>query len=196
MRRLIEQAAALLALVILSPVFLLISILIVLDSPGHVLYRQKRVGKDDRDFTIYKFRTMRRNAEGEGLLTTGRSDERVTRSGKFLRHYKLDELPQLFNILRGDMCFVGPRPEVRKYVELYSPEQRRVLTVKPGLTDYASLEYLQEGDILAGAEDPEKLYLREIMPAKLELNLKYINERGIWKDLHIILRTLGQILRG
>ena len=190
------MAVAFTALVVLSPLLLFISVLILLDSRGPVLYRQRRVGLNGRDFHILKFRTMHPGAEGQGLLTTGQSDQRVTRPGRFLRHYKLDELPQLFNILKGDMRFVGPRPVVRKYVELYTPAQKRVLTVKPGLTDYASLEFIQEGDLLANAEDPEMLYIQEIMPAKLALNLKYIDERGAGKDIRIIFRTLDRIFRG
>jgi lipopolysaccharide/colanic/teichoic acid biosynthesis glycosyltransferase len=196
MKRIPELIVAFIALVVLFPLFLAITLVILLDSGTPVLYRQRRVGLNDRDFSIYKFRTMHRGAERQSLLTTGKADARVTRSGRFLRHYKLDELPQLFNILRGDMNFVGPRPEVRKYVARYTPEQQRVLTVRPGLTDYASLEYLHEGEILASSEDPEKRYVTEIMPAKLLLNLKYIDDRSPLKDIRIILRTLGSILRG
>ncbi len=196
MGRILEIIVAFLALVVLLPLFLLISLVIVLGSRGPVFYRQLRVGRNNIDFTIYKFRTMHRGADKQSLLTTGQSDKRVTGAGAFLRKYKLDELPQLFNILIGDMRFVGPRPEVRRYVDLYTPEQRRVLSVKPGLTDFASLEYIKEGDILARSQDPEKLYIEEIMPAKLALNLKYIDDKSRGKDIRIILRTLGQILRG
>lgn len=196
MGRTLEIIVAFLALVALLPLFLIIAFLIILDSRGPVFYRQLRVGRDNIDFTIYKFRTMHPGAENQSLLTKGQADKRVTGTGAFLRHYKMDELPQLFNILKGDMRFVGPRPEVRKYVELYTPEQKRVLSVKPGLTDFASLEFINEGDILARSEDPERLYIEEIMPAKLALNLKYIDETSRGKDIRIILRTIGRILRG
>jgi lipopolysaccharide/colanic/teichoic acid biosynthesis glycosyltransferase len=181
------------AAVILLPLFFIISVLILLDSQGGIIFKQSRVGKNNHDFYLYKFRSMYRNSDKKGLITTGSSDSRVTRAGRFLRKYKLDELPQLFNILKGDMSIVGPRPEVRKYVDLYTPEQQRVLSLRPGLTDYASLEYINEGELLAGAEDPETLYIREIMPAKLRLNLQYIDEKSAKTDFRIILETIGRI---
>lgn len=184
------------ALLVLSPVFFLIASFILIDSRGGVIYRQLRVGKDNRDFYIYKFRTMFKNSDRHGLITTGSSDARVTRAGRFLRKYKLDELPQLFNILKGDMSIVGPRPEVRKYVDLYSAEQFTVLSVRPGLTDYASLSYLNEGELLASHEDPEKLYVEEIMPAKLSLNLRYLKNKSMKEDFRIIFETLDRILSG
>jgi lipopolysaccharide/colanic/teichoic acid biosynthesis glycosyltransferase len=196
MYRIAEIIIVFLALVILIPLFLVIALAILLDSPGEVVFRQTRVGRGNRDFVLYKFRSMNRNAGSGGLLTTGSSDRRVTSTGSFLRKYKLDELPQLFNILAGDMSIVGPRPEVRKYVDLYTPEQKRVLTVRPGLTDYASLEYINEGELLANAKDPEALYVQEIMPAKLALNLKYIDEKSPGKDLQIIMKTIGRIISG
>lgn len=193
MNRIIELLIAFVATVLLIPVFLVISLYILIDSRGGAIYKQVRVGKENRDFPIYKFRTMYRNADKKGLLTRGQTDNRVTRAGAFLRKYKLDELPQLINILKGDMSIVGPRPEVRRYVDLYTREQLKVLSVRPGLTDYASLEYIHEGELLASADDPERLYTEEIMPAKLALNLKYIDERSTRNDFRIIFKTLGKI---
>ncbi len=196
MHRLVEIIIVFLAIVILIPLFLVLALAIVLDSPGGAIFRQSRVGLGGQDFIMYKFRSMKRSAGSGGLLTTGSSDKRVTHVGAFLRKYKLDELPQLFNILVGDMSIVGPRPEVRRYVDLYTPEQKRVLSVRPGLTDYASLEYINEGELLANAKDPETLYVQEIMPAKLALNLKYIGEKSPGKDLQIIAKTIGKIISG
>ena len=196
MNRIFESILAFLAILLLLPLFIVIALWIMIDSGGGILYRQKRVGKDNRDFMIYKFRSMHRNADAMGLITTGHSDKRVTGAGSFLRKYKLDELPQLFNILKGDMSIVGPRPEVRKYVELYTPEQMRVLSVRPGLTDYASLDYINEGELLSRADDPEGFYVRDIMPEKLRLNLKYIDEKSLGLDLKIIGRTIGKIFAG
>ena len=195
MKRLFDILVSLLALCVLLPVFLLISIWILLDSRGGIFYTQQRVGRGNHDFSLLKFRSMRPGADKKGLLTIGGRDPRITRAGSFLRHSKMDELPQLINILAGKMSFVGPRPEVRKYVEHYSAEQMKVLEVRPGLTDPASLEYFQESELLAGSEDPEKTYLETIMPAKLELNLKYIDQRIFSRDLNIIFQTLGKILR-
>lgn len=194
MYRVVEFFLALIALLLLLPLFILIALGIIFDSGGSVFFRQKRVGYNNRDFTIYKFRTMVRDASEKGLLTTGDKDERITRIGAFLRRYKMDELPQLYNILKGDMSFVGPRPEVRKYVALYTDEQRKVLRVRPGLTDYASLEYINEGALLAAEEDPEKTYVETIMPAKLSLNLKYLKEKSPGTDLRIILKTIKGIV--
>jgi len=196
MKRIFELFFAFLAILLFIPLFLVISLLIVIDSKGGVIYKQSRVGKNNHDFFIYKFRSMHINADKEGLITTGSSDKRVTRTGLFLRKYKLDELPQLFNILNGEMSFVGPRPEVRKYVVLYTDLQLKVLSVRPGLTDYASLLYINEGEMLANHENPEKLYVEEIMPAKLALNLKYIKEKNLKTDLQIILKTIGRIISG
>ena len=194
MSRPLDIVISLFAVLILFPFFLVISLAISLDSKGGVIYRQRRVGMNGRDFFMFKFRTMVRDADREGLLSTGRKDERITRVGSFLRNYKLDELPQLVNIIRGEMSIVGPRPEVRKYVDLYTNEELQVLKVRPGLTDYASLAYLNEGDMLAASDDPEKLYIETIMPAKLALNLKYIREKSLRNDLGIILKTVGRIL--
>ncbi|MCD4723996.1 MAG: sugar transferase [Bacteroidales bacterium] len=181
-------------IVILLPVFIIISIWIMIDSRGGVFYLQSRVGKNNRDFRMYKFRSMRPESDTFGLLTIGDHDPRVTRAGKFLRKTKLDELPQMLNILKGNMSFVGPRPEVRKYVELYSAEQMKVLSVRPGLTDYASLEYIDEDSILGQSDDPDRVYITVIMPAKLELNLKYIRERSFTTDLTIMMKTFLKII--
>jgi lipopolysaccharide/colanic/teichoic acid biosynthesis glycosyltransferase len=168
--------------------------LIILDSRGGVFYKQVRVGKNDSDFYLLKFRSMRTDADKKGLLTVGGRDPRITRMGYYLRKYKIDELPQLLNVLKGDMSLVGPRPEVRKYVSLYNNEQKKVLSVQPGITDYASIEYSNENEILGKADDPEQVYIDEIMPAKLQLNLKYIAEKSIATDFKIIFRTLRKII--
>jgi len=190
-KRFLEILFSLLSLTLLSPLFLIIAFLIKIDSKGGAFYIQKRVGKNNKDFNLIKFRTMFVKSDRQGLLTVGEKDNRITGMGKWLRKYKIDELPQLINILKGEMSFVGPRPEVRKYVELYDDHQKQVLSVKPGLTDYASLEYVNENKILAGFSDPEKAYIEQIMPAKLELNLQYIKEHGLLADIKIIIKTLG-----
>lgn len=181
-------------LLLLSPFFLLIALLIALDSKGGVFFRQSRVGRHEKDFMLIKFRTMRPDADKKGLLTVGNRDSRVTGIGYYLRKYKLDELPQLINVVKGEMSLVGPRPEVRKYVDLYTAEQRQVLEVPPGITDLASLEYIDENELLGRAEDPEATYIKEIMPAKLSLNLQYIRQRGLWTDLKIIVKTILKII--
>ncbi len=195
-KRLFDLVIALPLLILVSPLLLLIGFLIKLNSNGSVFYLQQRVGWRDVDFFIYKFRTMRMGSDKSGLLTVGRRDPRVTSVGYFLRKYKLDELPQLINVVTGSMSLVGPRPEVRKYVHLYSLEQRNVLNAKPGITDYASIEYADENNILAASADPEQTYINEIMPAKLKLNMKYISEQGILTDIKIILYTVRRIIRG
>lgn len=177
-------------LLLLLPLLLIIALCIVLTSPGGVVYKQVRVGKDDRDFYLFKFRTMRPGSDQKGLLTVGARDNRITRVGYFLRKFKLDELPQLFNVLNGTMSLVGPRPEVRKYVNLYTPEQRLVLSVRPGITDYASIRYVNENELLAKAADPEALYISEVMPAKLQMNLGYIRSQSLATDIGILFRTL------
>lgn len=173
---------------------ILISVIIMLSSKGSIFYIQKRVGYKGKDFNLIKFRTMKPGAENQGLLTVGGRDPRITGVGYFLRKYKLDELPQLINVLIGDMSLVGPRPEVRKYVDLYTNEQRAVLNLKPGITDYASIEYFNENDLIAQSNDPEETYIKEIMPAKIKLNLKYMNEVGVLTDLRLIFKTFARIL--
>ena len=194
MKRVLDFLCSLVVLVLLLPVWLVVALLIVLESRGGVFYVQKRVGKDNRDFNLYKFRTMRPDSDSKGLLTVGARDSRITRVGYFLRKYKIDEFPQLFNILKGDMSIVGPRPEVRKYVDLYTPEQMRVLSVRPGLTDYASIRYVNENEVLAASDDPERTYIEEVMPAKLALNLQYIDNQSLKEDLKLIFKTFTAIL--
>jgi lipopolysaccharide/colanic/teichoic acid biosynthesis glycosyltransferase len=181
-------------LVFLSPFFGLLAIIILIDSKGGVFYKQIRVGKKGVDFKLYKFRSMRVGSDKKGLLTVGGRDNRITKTGYFIRKYKLDELPQLINVFIGDMSLVGPRPEVRKYVDLYNSEQLKVLSVKPGITDYASIQYSNENELLAKSQDPEMTYIEEIMPDKLNLNMHYINESGVFTDVKIIVKTIKKIL--
>lgn len=193
MKRLFDIVMSLIGLIFLLPFFFVIAIWILLDSPGGVFYRQSRVGKNGAGFKLWKFRSMRPDSDRQGLLTVGGRDPRITRSGYFLRKYKFDELPQLINVLVGDMSFVGPRPEVRKYVDLYNAEQRKVLDVRPGITDIASLEYFDENELLGKSTDPERTYIEEVMPAKLKLNLQYIDKANLGTDIGMILRTLKRI---
>ena len=192
-KRTFDILASFFGLIVLSPFLVIISICVLLSSPGGIFYRQVRVGKNGKDFRLWKFRTMKPGSDKKGLLTVGGRDPRVTGIGYFLRKYKLDELPQLINVLTGDMSLVGPRPEVRKYVDMYSKEQLHVLDVRPGITDYASIEYSSENELLARSADPEKTYIEEVMPAKLKLNMKYIEEKSFWTDLKIIFKTVGKI---
>ncbi len=193
-RRLFDLLFSIIGLIFLLPFFLFVSFFIITDTRGGVFYVQKRVGKNNKDFKLLKFRTMVSGSDAKGLLTIGDKDSRVTKTGKWLRKYKLDELPQFVNILKGEMSFVGPRPEVRKYVDMYSDEQKKVLSVKPGLTDYASLEYINENEILISYPDPESAYIQFIMPDKLALNLRYIGKRTLIKDIGIILKTIKKIV--
>lgn len=195
-KRVFDLLVASVLLILLAPLFLILIIIIWSGSKGPAFYLQTRVGLNGKDFKIFKFRTMYTGSDKKGLLTVGGKDQRITSAGVFLRKYKLDELPQLINVFIGDMSLVGPRPEVRKYVDLYEREQLRVLGVKPGITDYASIEYSNENELLAGAADPEKEYINTIMPAKLKLNLKYIAEKSLLTDLKIILKTLKKIISG
>jgi lipopolysaccharide/colanic/teichoic acid biosynthesis glycosyltransferase len=195
MKRLFDILFSLLVLTIGLPFALIIALLIVLDSKGSVLYRQSRVGRNNVDFQLYKFRTMCTGADKGSLITVGGDDARITKVGRFLRKYKIDEFPQFLNILKGEMSIVGPRPEVRKYVDMYTPEQMRVLSVRPGLTDYASIRYVNENELLATSLDPEKTYIEEIMPDKLKLNLKYIDEQSVGTDLKIMMQTIVAIFK-
>ncbi len=183
------------ALLVLWPVFALIALAIVVDDPGPVFYRQVRVGRGAKPFRIFKFRTMVVDADKKGLSITVGRDSRITRVGAFLRKTKLDELAQLLNVLRGEMSFVGPRPEVPRYVDLYTPYQRQVLLVRPGITDYASIAYRNENELLAGAKDPERMYIETVMPAKIELNMKYLREISPLADIRLILQTILAIVR-
>lgn len=176
------------------PFLLCIALAVIVNSGLPVFYRQSRVGKNNRDFKLFKFRTMYTGADKKGLLTVGGHDPRVTAVGYYLRKYKFDELPQLLNVLIGNMSLVGPRPEVRKYVELYNEEQMNVLSVKPGITDLASLRYINENELLAQSPDPESTYIHEIMPEKLALNKEYIENHSLRMDLRIIFATLARII--
>ena len=182
-----------LGLIILMPIFIILSLLIICTTKGSVFYLQQRVGKNNKDFTLYKFCTMKKGADKKGLLTVGDKDIRITKIGYFLRKYKLDELPQLLNVLVGDMSLVGPRPEVRKYVEIYNEEQKKVLQVRPGITDFASIEFRNENQLLAQSENPEKYYKEEIMPKKLEINLTYINKRSLKNYFKILFLTVVSV---
>ena len=173
----------------------MLAIWIKIDSEGPVFYRQVRVGKGNRDFRLFKFRSMRVGSDRKGLITVGGRDPRVTRSGYYIRKYKLDELPQLINVFTGDMSLVGPRPEVRKYVDLYTPEQMHVLDVRPGITDPASIRYRNENELLAQVEDPERYYVEVIMQDKLQLNLEYVEKQSFRFDLQLIFKTFSEIIR-
>lgn len=195
MKRIFDILSSGIGLIILSPLFFIIGIWIKLDSSGPVFYKQVRVGKGNKDFKLYKFRSMRIGSDKKGLITVGGRDPRVTKSGYFIRKYKIDELPQLINVFYGDMSLVGPRPEVRKYVDMYSPYQLKVLNVRPGITDYASIEYIDENVLLEKSSDPDKTYIEEIIPAKIELNMKYINNQTFSNYLKVILLTIIGIFR-
>jgi lipopolysaccharide/colanic/teichoic acid biosynthesis glycosyltransferase len=190
-----DFVVSIVAILVLIPLFLIISFLIKIDSKGPIIFKQVRVGRNGKEFKIYKFRTMVTDAEKLGKQITVGRDPRITRVGYFLRKFKLDELPQLFNVLKGDMSLVGPRPEVPRYTQLYNEEQKKVFTVRPGITDYASIKYRNENEILAKSEDPEKTYIEVIMPDKLKLNLKYIEEQSLWLDIKIIFMTLYKIIK-
>ena len=181
--------------IVLMPVFFLLALWIKMDSPGSIFFRQERVGLQGCLFRIYKFRTMVVDAEKLGKQITIGADRRITRSGKFLRRYKLDELPQLMNVLIGEMSLVGPRPEVPRYVKEYPEEIKKiVLSVPPGITDYASIEYKDENEVLGRASDPEKAYIEEVLPIKLQYYVQYVKERSLWVDFTLIIRTIRAIL--
>ncbi|WP_315368130.1 sugar transferase [Prevotella koreensis] len=194
MIRLFDILFSTIGLLVLSPLFLIIYIIIIIESKGGGFYRQTRVGKNGIPFAIYKFRSMRTDADKHGLITVGGRDPRITRIGYYIRKYKIDELPQLWNVLMGDMSLVGPRPEVQKYVDLYTEEQRKVLSVRPGITDYASIEYVDENILLAKSDDPDKTYIEVVMPAKIKLNMKYINNKSLKEYFKIIFLTLAKIV--
>jgi lipopolysaccharide/colanic/teichoic acid biosynthesis glycosyltransferase len=181
-------------IIVLLPLGMVVSLWIMLDDFGSPFFVQQRVGLNGRNFGLLKFRSMRKNAESKGQLTVGMKDNRITRSGYFIRKYKIDELPQLVNVFLGEMSVVGPRPEVPKYVLLYNEEQQNVLSIKPGITDFASIEYVRENELLSQSPNPEKTYIEEIMPAKLALNLKYVREQSFLTDMKIILQTIKAIL--
>ena len=191
--RILDILFSLFGILILLPFFLIVALFILVDSRGGIFYKQLRVGINNSDFYLLKFRSMKTGADKAGLLTVGGNDSRITKVGSFLRKYKIDELPQLINVLKGEMSMVGPRPEVRKYLELYSAEQKKVLDVRPGITDYASIAYSNENEILGKAKNPEEVYINVIMPEKLKLNLKYISERNTVSYFKIIFKTISKI---
>ena len=194
MKRLFDVIASGLGLIVLSPLFAILAVWIKMDSKGPVFYRQVRVGKDNKDFRLFKFRSMRPDADKLGLITVGGHDPRVTSSGYYIRKYKLDEFPQLINVFRGDMSLVGPRPEVRKYVDMYTSEQMKVLSVRPGITSLASIRYRNENEILAQADDPDKCYVEQVMPDKLAIDLEYVEKANLWNDIKLIFSTFKEIV--
>ena len=194
LKRIFDFLLALIGILFLLPPFILISVFIKIDSSEPILDKKIRVGKNNKDFELFKFRTMASGSDKKGLITVGNNDSRITKPGAFLRKYKLDELPQLINVLIGDMSLVGPRPEVRKYVSLYTEKQLNVLSVKPGITDIASIKFSNENELLKGQDEPEKFYIETIMPEKLKLNLEYINKMSFFYDLKLILMTIKKIL--
>lgn len=194
-KRLFDVLASLIALIVLSPLLVILAILVATDSAGPILFRGTRAGRFGLLFRIYKFRTMVANAEKLGGPSTADHDPRITRLGKTLRRYKLDELPQLINILKGEMSLVGPRPEVPQYVALFSEEEKDILTVRPGITDWASIWNPDEGSWLAGCEDPEKMYLERIRPEKIRLQLQYVRKQSFHVDIRILIDTFKIVLR-
>lgn len=195
LKRLLDILASSVALILLFPLLFILGVAVAVTSPGGAFFRQVRVGKDGREFALLKFRSMRPGSEAGGQITVGTRDPRITGVGHFLRKTKLDELPQLINILKGDMSVIGPRPEVPKYVALYSSEQRKVLSVRPGLSSLASIAYINENEVLGRSNDPERTYIEEVMPAKLELDLRYVREQGLAMDLRIMIGTLKALFR-
>ncbi len=193
-KRIFDIVCSSIGLAVLSPLFLIVAIAIKLNSKGPIFFKQKRVGQYGETFYIYKFRTMVNDAEKLGKQITVGGDNRITSVGKFLRKYKLDELPQLINVVKGDMSLVGPRPEVPRYVNLYTDSQKKVFEVKPGITDIASIEYRNENDILQGVKNPEEYYIDVIMPHKLSLNMKYIENISVLRDIKIIFQTIVKCL--
>ena len=194
MKRIFDILASGFGLLVLSPVFLIMAIWIKLDSNGPVFYRQVRVGRHNKDFRIFKFRSMRVGSDKGSLVTIGGRDPRITRSGYFIRKFKLDELPQLINVFVGDMSLVGPRPEVRHYVDYWTEGQMHVLDVRPGITDPASIKFRNENELLETAEDPEKYYIEVIMQEKIKLYLEYVEKTSFWYDIKLIFKTFWVII--
>ena len=194
MKRLFDIFASGLGLLFLNPLFLILAIWIKLDSKGPVFYRQVCVGRGNKDFRIFKFRSMGVGSDKQGLITIGGHDPRITRSGYFIRKYKLDEFPQLINVFIGDMSLVGPRPEVRKYVDMYTPEQMHVLDVRPGVTSLASIRYRNENELLDKAEDPDQFYIDVVMQDKLAIDLEYVEHATFWYDIKLIFQTFWEIV--
>ena len=196
MKRIFDIVVSFVILSVFFPIGLIIAIAIKFDSKGGVFYRQERVGKNGILFKLLKFRTMRTDADKLGKLTVGMRDPRITRVGYFLRKTKLDEFTQFWNVLIGDMSIVGPRPEVQEYVDLYTTEQRQILNVRPGITDYASLEYFHENELLGASDNPRETYINEVMPSKLELNKKYLNNPSLTHDLKLMWLTFLKVVKG
>lgn len=194
MKRLFDILASAFGLILLSPIFIIVAVWIKLDSPGPVFYKQERVGLHNKDFKIFKFRSMRTGSDQGSLITIGGRDSRITRSGLFIRKFKLDELPQLINVFVGDMSLVGPRPEVRHYVNYWTPEQMHVLDMRPGITDPASIKFCNENELLEKAEDPEKYYIEVIMQQKIALYLDYVDNHSFFGDIKLIFQTFTAIL--
>lgn len=195
LKRVFDFVFSFIGLCFLVPFFILISVIVKIDSRGPVFYLQQRVGRGGRLFHLFKFRTMHTEADKLTAITVGKRDSRITHVGYYLRKYKLDELPQLINVVKGDMSLVGPRPELKKFVDLYTKEQRDVILVRPGITDLASIEYRNENELLEGKADPIDFYIREIMPHKLELNRHYIQHQSFGLDLKIIFTTVFSIFK-
>ena len=195
MIRLFDIFFSALGLIILFPFFIVFYLLIRIESKGGAFYIQGRIGKNGKPFGLYKFRSMRVGSDAEGLLTVGERDNRITRIGYVLRKTKIDELPQLLNVLKGDMSLVGPRPEVRKYTDMYTDEQRKVLCVRPGITDYASIEYVNENELLSKADDPERMYIEKVMPDKIKLNMKYLEHYTVGEYFKIIFLTFKSLVK-
>ena len=194
MKRIFDIVASGIGLILLSPLFVILAIWIKCDSIGPVFYKQVRVGRNNMDFQLFKFRSMRVGSDKKGLITVGGHDPRITRSGYYIRKYKLDEFPQLINVFKGDMSLVGPRPEVRKYVDMYTEEQMHVLDVRPGITDLASIRYRNENELLERANDPDKYYVEVIMPDKLRINLEYVARHSFTFDIRLIFQTFRAIV--
>lgn len=193
-KRLFDIVFSVIVLVLFLPIGIVISIWVVIESRGGIFFIQERIGRNGAPFSMLKFRSMRKNAEASGKLTIGMNDQRITQSGKFIRKFKLDEFPQFINVLKGDMSVVGPRPEVKEFVDLYTADQYTILDVKPGITDFASLEYFEENKLLGLSDNPKETYVSVIMPAKIALNKKYLNNPNLTTDLKIIWRTFTKIL--
>lgn len=197
MKRLFDIVSSILGMILTSPLFLVIAVLIKRESSGSVFYRGERVGKDGKPFRIFKFRTMIVDAEKMGGPSTARDDPRLLKIGRFLKKCQLDELPQLINVLKGEMSFVGPRPEVKVYIDMMTPEERKpILSVKPGMTDLASLWNFHEGEVLKGSPDPEKTYMEKIRPEKIRLQIEYVKNRSFLLDLKIVIKTIFKVFNG
>ena len=194
MKRIFDIVASGIGLILLSPLFIILTIWSKCDSIGPVFYKQVRVGRNNMDFQLFKFRSMRVGSDKKGLITVGGHDPRITRSGYYIRKYKLDEFPQLINVFKGDMSLVGPRPEVRKYVDMYTEEQMHVLDVRPGITDLASIRYRNENELLERVNDPDKYYVEVIMPDKLRINLEYVARHSFTFDIRLIFQTFRAIV--